>query len=44
MTPPVDAAPQAPSAWNNGAANTLYESLGGQRSDAVMWDYGYADS
>jgi aminoglycoside 3-N-acetyltransferase I len=27
----------------NGAANTLYESLGGQRSDAVMWDYRYAD-
>jgi aminoglycoside 3-N-acetyltransferase I len=26
---------------DNGAANTLYESLGGQRSDAVMWDYRY---
>jgi hypothetical protein len=25
-------------------ANTLYESLGGQRSEAVMWDYRYADS
>jgi ribosomal protein S18 acetylase RimI-like enzyme len=28
----------------NEAANTLYESLGGERSDAVMWDYRYADS
>ena len=27
----------------NAAANTLYESLGGERSDAVMWDYRYAD-
>jgi ribosomal protein S18 acetylase RimI-like enzyme len=26
---------------DNGAANTLYESLGGQRSEAVMWDYRY---
>jgi aminoglycoside 3-N-acetyltransferase I len=26
---------------DNDAANTLYESLGGQRSDAVMWDYRY---
>jgi ribosomal protein S18 acetylase RimI-like enzyme len=29
---------------DNEAANTLYESLGGERSDAVMWDYRYADS
>lgn len=29
---------------DNAAANTLYESLGGQRSDTVMWDYRYADS
>jgi ribosomal protein S18 acetylase RimI-like enzyme len=29
---------------DNEAANTLYESLGGARSDAVMWDYRYADS
>jgi aminoglycoside 3-N-acetyltransferase I len=29
---------------DNAAANTLYESLGGERSDAVMWDYRYADS
>jgi aminoglycoside 3-N-acetyltransferase I len=27
---------------DNAAANTLYESLGGERSDAVMWDYRYA--
>jgi aminoglycoside 3-N-acetyltransferase I len=26
---------------DNDAANALYESLGGQRSDAVMWDYRY---
>jgi aminoglycoside 3-N-acetyltransferase I len=26
---------------DNDAANTLYESLGGKRSDAVMWDYRY---
>ena len=25
---------------DNAAANALYESLGGVRSDAVMWDYG----
>ena len=29
---------------DNEAANILYESLGGERSDAVMWDYRYADS
>ena len=29
---------------DNEAANTLYESLGGERSDTVMWDYRYADS
>ena len=29
---------------DNAAANTLYESLGGERSDTVMWDYRYADS
>ena len=28
---------------DNGPANTLYESLGGTSSDAVMWDYRYAD-
>jgi ribosomal protein S18 acetylase RimI-like enzyme len=28
---------------DNDAANILYESLGGERSDAVMWDYRYAD-
>jgi aminoglycoside 3-N-acetyltransferase I len=28
----------------NAAANTLYESLGGERSEVVMWDYRYADS
>jgi aminoglycoside 3-N-acetyltransferase I len=27
---------------DNVAANTLYESLGGERSDAVLWDYRYA--
>ncbi|MFL5962189.1 MAG: GNAT family N-acetyltransferase [Gaiellaceae bacterium] len=26
----------------NAAANTLYESLGGRRSDAALWDYRYA--
>ena len=26
---------------DNAAANTLYESLGGERSDVVMWDYRY---
>ena len=26
---------------DNAPANTLYESLGGQRSDTVMWDYRY---
>jgi aminoglycoside 3-N-acetyltransferase I len=26
---------------DNAAANTLYESLGGERSEAVMWDYRY---
>ena len=25
----------------NAAASTLYEALGGQRSDTVMWDYRY---
>lgn len=29
---------------DNGAANTLYESLGGERSEAVMWNYRYVDS
>jgi ribosomal protein S18 acetylase RimI-like enzyme len=29
---------------DNEAANVLYESLGGERSDTVMWDYRYADS
>src|SRR5258705_6937179 len=29
---------------DNAAANNLYESLGGERSDTVMWDYRYADS
>jgi aminoglycoside 3-N-acetyltransferase I len=29
---------------DNVAANTLYESLGGERSDAVLWDYRYAAS
>ena len=29
---------------DNVAANTLYESLGGERSDTVLWDYRYADS
>jgi ribosomal protein S18 acetylase RimI-like enzyme len=29
---------------DNVAANTLYESLGGERSDAVMWDYRYTAS
>jgi aminoglycoside 3-N-acetyltransferase I len=29
---------------DNAAANTLYGSLGGERSDTVMWDYRYADS
>jgi aminoglycoside 3-N-acetyltransferase I len=29
---------------DNEAANILYESLGGERSDTVMWDYRYADS
>jgi hypothetical protein len=24
--------------------HTIYESLGGERSDAVMWDYRYAGS
>jgi ribosomal protein S18 acetylase RimI-like enzyme len=28
---------------DNEAANTLYESLGGERSEAVMWDYRYAE-
>jgi aminoglycoside 3-N-acetyltransferase I len=28
---------------DNEAANVLYESLGGERSDTVMWDYRYAD-
>ena len=30
----------------HGAPSTLfiYESLGGERSDAVLWDYRYADS
>ncbi|HEV7639332.1 MAG TPA: GNAT family N-acetyltransferase [Gaiellaceae bacterium] len=27
---------------DNAAANAFYESLGGQRSDAVLWDYRYA--
>jgi ribosomal protein S18 acetylase RimI-like enzyme len=26
---------------DNAAANTLYELLGGERSEAVMWDYRY---
>jgi ribosomal protein S18 acetylase RimI-like enzyme len=26
---------------DNDAANTFYASLGGQRSDSVMWDYRY---
>jgi ribosomal protein S18 acetylase RimI-like enzyme len=26
---------------DNDAANTLYESLGGRRSDAVLWEYRY---
>ena len=29
---------------DNVAANTLYKSFGGERSDTVMWDYRYADS
>jgi len=29
---------------DNEAANALYASLGGARSEAVMWDYRYADS
>jgi len=29
---------------DNAAANTLYESLGGERSDKVLWDYRYVDS
>ena len=29
---------------DNEPANILYESLGGERSDTVMWDYRYADS
>jgi aminoglycoside 3-N-acetyltransferase I len=29
---------------DNEAANVLYESLGGERSDTVMWDYRYTDS
>jgi aminoglycoside 3-N-acetyltransferase I len=29
---------------DNAAANTLYESRGGTRSDVVMWDYRYADA
>jgi aminoglycoside 3-N-acetyltransferase I len=28
----------------NAAANTFYASLGGTRSDVVMWDYRYADA
>jgi len=28
---------------DNDAANTLYESLGGERSEAVMWDFPSAD-
>jgi aminoglycoside 3-N-acetyltransferase I len=28
----------------NVAANTLYESLGGERSEVLMWDYRYAGS
>ena len=28
----------------NGPANACYESLGGSASEAVMWDYRYADS
>ena len=28
---------------DNVPANTLYESLGGERSEAVMWDYRYTD-
>ena len=29
---------------DNEAANTLYESLGGERSETVMWNYRYVDS
>ena len=29
---------------DNEPANILYESLGGERSDTVMWDYRYAES
>jgi len=29
---------------DNVAANSLYESLGGERSEVLMWDYRYADS
>jgi aminoglycoside 3-N-acetyltransferase I len=29
---------------DNEAANILYESLGGDRSEAVMWDYRYTGS
>jgi ribosomal protein S18 acetylase RimI-like enzyme len=29
---------------DNEVANALYASLGGARSEAVMWDYRYADS
>jgi ribosomal protein S18 acetylase RimI-like enzyme len=29
---------------DNAPANALYESVGGAPSDAVMWDYRYADS
>jgi hypothetical protein len=28
---------------DNDAANRLYESLGGVRSDVVMWDFEYTD-
>ena len=28
---------------DNAAANTLYESLGGERSEAVMWDFPSAE-
>jgi FR47-like protein len=28
---------------DNGPANALYESLGGERSEAVMWDYRYVE-
>jgi aminoglycoside 3-N-acetyltransferase I len=28
---------------DNAAANTLYESFGGERSEAVRWDYRYAE-